>query len=93
MKKQYIYILNHYVGGTPMDSYTIGAYTNLFDAQMAFYKEMKKYGYENDDRVELTPDLNCEGDKFDRVWFIDDEDNGFWGGCEIQEMMMNKSYS
>jgi hypothetical protein len=92
-QKKYIYILNRYIGGTPMDSYTIGAYTNLFDAEMAFYKEMKKYGYENDDRVNLTPDINCEGVDYDKEWFIDDKDTGFWGGCRIQEIHINKSYS
>jgi len=44
-----IYILNHYIGGTPMDSHTIGVYTTKEKAIEEFYKSFETFGYKQDD--------------------------------------------
>jgi len=93
-----IYILNHYIGGTPMDSHTIGVYTTKEKALEEFYKSFETFGYKQDDE-----DITIEHDKKKYTmidfplsenvhmnvissWFIDDDSSDFWGGCEIQVM-------
>ena len=78
-----IYILNHYVGGTPFDSHTMGVYTTKEEAQKELKKSLKVFGYDtfNEDRGEI--------DITDTSWFVDDDACDFWGGCEIQEMEIN----
>ena len=86
-----VYVLNHYIGGTPMDGHTIGVYKNLNDAKKEFEKSFELFGYtKNDERIEIeqhkeSEQLN-ENEQMNIItnWFIDDEDCDFWGGCEIQ---------
>ena len=91
-----IYILNHYVGGTPMDSHTLGAYTTKEKAQEEFKKSFATFGYEEDDEdivIEHTEGLEQLNDNEQMnvisTWFIDDDASGFWGGCEIQVVEIN----
>tara|TARA_Y100000593_G_scaffold14106_1_gene26611 strand:+ start:2315 stop:2623 length:309 start_codon:yes stop_codon:yes gene_type:complete len=97
-----IYILNHYIGGTPMDSHTMGIYKTLKEAKEEFNKTFELFGYKEDDEdiviehtkeeeVLLLTDVDFPLSKNEQMnvistWFIDDDSCDFWGGCEIQVM-------
>ena len=82
-----IYILNHYIGGTPMDSHTMGIYKTLEEAKKEFNKSFELFGYEKDDeRIEKENDFISGEINIINKWFINDDSCDFWGGCEIQEM-------
>ena len=86
-----VYILNHFSGGTPMDSYAMGVYTTKEKALEEFTKSFETFGYDkNDERIEIEHTKEnkqlSDNEQINVIstWFIDDEDYSFWGGCEIQ---------
>mgnify|MGYP003154597352 CR=1 FL=1 len=82
-----IYILNHYMGGTPMDSHTMGIYKTLKEAKEEFNKSYELFGYEkNDERIDIQKGYKNGEVNIITEWFIDDDSCDFWGGCSIQEM-------
>ena len=82
-----VYILNHYIGGVPMDSHTMGIYKTLEEAKKEFNKSFELFGYEKDDeRIDIEKGYESGEANVIIEWFIDDEGSDFWGGCSIQEM-------
>ena len=75
-----LYIVNHYVGGTPMDGETIG----VFDS---YDKAVKCMNDAFEDFNIPTEDIE---DRYENqiYWDLDD----YWGGLEIEEKELNKSY-
>ena len=78
-----IYILSHYVGGTPFDSHVIGVYKTLEEAKKELIKSINTFlGFDGvyiyKEEIELKEDS----------WYYDDEDGDFWGGCKIEEQII-----
>ena len=72
-----IYIVNYFVGGTPMDGETVGAFDTLKKAKECFKTTL------DDFNVEEYIEEQTESFAY---WDRDD----FWGGLEIQEIELNK---
>ncbi len=72
-----IYIVNHFVGGTPMDGETIGAFDTLEKAKKCLKKTLENFNVE--EYIEEQTEIFV-------YWDADD----FWGGLDIQEIELNK---
>jgi hypothetical protein len=75
-----LYILNEYIGGTPFDSNTRGAFRTLDEAK----KEMQNV-YESDYLNFLNYEVSEDDHQKDDLSFYYDVDD-FWGGCVIEEI-------
>ena len=89
-----IYLVNYYVGGTPLDSHTLGAYTDKKKAIEKFEESITEIGYTKEE-VEITDKEYNTNSSYGnpttiiKSWFIDDDSDDFWGGCEIQKIEIN----
>ena len=74
-----LYIVNHYVGGTPMDGETIGVFDSYDKAVKCMNDTFKDFNIPTED-IE---------DRYENqiYWDLDD----YWGGLEIEEKELNKS--
>jgi len=72
-----LYVVNYYVGGTPMDSKTLGIYDSLDKAKESLIQNLKE--------LEIPDDCIDTQDDFYVFWDMDD----FWGGIEIQNLNLN----
>lgn len=78
-----IYILSHYVGGTPFDSHVIGVYKTLEEAKQELIKSINTFlGF--DGMYLYKEDIELNEDS----WYYDGEDRDFWGGCKIEEQII-----
>jgi len=72
-----LYAVNYYVGGTPMESKTLGIYDSLDKAKESLIQNLKE--------LEIPEDCIDTQDDFYVFWDMDD----FWGGIEIQNLNLN----
>ena len=77
-KAMIIYVLNHYVGGTPMDGECLGVFDTLEQANDNLFKTLEQFDIEEEH-------LNWGG-PYDVYWDLDD----YWGGLEIEVLTLNK---
>lgn len=78
-----IYILSHYVGGTPFDSHVIGVYKTLEEAKKELEKSINTFlGFDGVYLYKEDIELNEDS------WYYDNENGDFWGGCKIEEQII-----
>lgn len=72
-----LYVLNHYVGGTPMDGECLGVFDTLDQAQQKLFKTLEEFNIEKE---------HLEWEKpFTVYWDVDD----LWGGLDITVGYLN----
>lgn len=77
-----LYVVNHYVGGTPMESKTLGIYDSLGKAKESLIQNLKKLEIpEECVDTHFSPTL----EDFYVFWDMDD----YWGGIEIENLNLN----
>jgi len=74
-----IFILNHFIGATPMDSETIAVFDNMKKAKKGLQKALKDFEISQSECQEYT-DSYC-------YWDLDD----FWGGLTIETHTLIKT--
>jgi len=74
-----LYVVNHFVGGTPMDGETVGVFDTLSKAEGCLKKTIEHFGVEKRDIKEQCNDYV--------YWDADD----FWGGLDITVVYLNKN--
>ena len=72
-----LYVVNYYVGGTPMDSKTLGIYDSLDKAKESLIQNLKE--------LEIPEECVDTQEDFYVFWDMDD----YWGGIEIQNLNLN----
>ena len=72
-----LYVVNYYVGGTSMESKTLGVFDSLDKAKESLTQNLK----------ELEIPEECIDIQDDECVFWDMDD--FWGGIEIQKLTLN----
>jgi len=74
-----LYVVNHYVGGTPMDGQCLGVFNTLDQAKEKLFKTLEDFDIEKEHLEWETP--------YTVYWDADD----FWGGLEISVEHLNQN--
>ena len=72
-----LYVVNYYMGGTPMDSKTLGVFDSFDKAKESLLQNLKE--------LDIPKGSIDTQDDFYVFWDMYD----FWGGIEIQKLTLN----